>query len=367
MPRKIVNTILPTTMVGSFPRPGWYQYQLLGRDVRVAFKHVGHAEAYEDATRVVILDQEDAGLDIVTDGQMNFDDYVGVIGSFCWYMYERIPGFEQAKEEHPSAVGAAVRTKEIELMSDWGGVINSGPVKRGPIHLADLFKIAKRHATRPLKVSVGAGPINLAWHAYFQHYKDARELSLALAPIFNAEMKELVQAGARFLQIEDLGAWLPLFTNNPADYKWIAEVITKCVDGVDAKIAWHFCFGNAWGNALSGLFPKGYETVLPHFYDVPVDQFVLDFANREMADIDCLKSLPKDKEVAVGVLDIRTSMIESPEQVASRVRKILKVVPPERVYLTTDCGMKPLSRIVAKMKLKALADGARMVRKELGG
>lgn len=367
MTRKIVDTILPTTMVGSYPRPGWYQYQLLGRDIRVAFKHVGHAEAYEDATRAAILDQEDAGLDIVTDGQMSFDDYVGVIGSFCWYMYERIPGFEQAKEEHPSVVGAAVRTKEVELLSDWGGVINSGPVKRGPIHLTDLFKIAKRYATRPIKVSVGAGPINLAWHVYFKHYKDARELSLALAPIFNAEMKELVEAGAKFLQIEDLGAWLPLFTNNPEDYKWIAEVITKCVDGVNAKIAWHFCFGNAWGNALSGIFPKGYETVLPHFYDVPVDQFVLDFANREMADIDCLKSLPKDKEVAVGVLDIRTSMIESPDQVAARIRKVLKVVPPERVYLSTDCGMKPLSRIVAKMKLKALADGAKMVRKEIGG
>lgn len=180
-------------------------------------------------------------------------------------------------------------------------------------------------------------------------------------------MKELVEAGAKFLQIEDLGAWLPLFTNNTDDYKWIAEVIAKCVDGVDAKIAWHFCFGNAWGNALSGIFSKGYETVLPHFYDVPVDQFVLDFANRDMADIDCLKSLPKDKEVAVGVLDIRTSMIESPDQVAARIRKVLKVVPPERVYLCTDCGMKPLARTVAKMKLKALATGAKIVRDEIGG
>src|ERR1041384_4404852 len=117
--RKIVDTILPTTMVGSYPRPRWFNYQLLGRDVRGAFKHVPHA---------AIEDQEAAGLDIITDGQMCFDDYVGVIGSFCWYMYERIGGFEQAKEEHPSAVGAATMTKEIALLSDWGGVINSGPV-----------------------------------------------------------------------------------------------------------------------------------------------------------------------------------------------------------------------------------------------
>jgi 5-methyltetrahydropteroyltriglutamate--homocysteine methyltransferase len=354
-------------MVGSYPRPEWFKYQLLGKDVRVAFKHVGHHEAYEDATRAVIDDQEDAGLDIVTDGQMSYDDYVGVIGSFCWYMYERIPGFEQAKEPHPSEVGAVVRTKEVELLSDWGGVINSGEVKHGPIRLADLYKIADRFATKPLKVSVGAGPVNLAWHVYFKHYKDPRELSMALAPIFNAEMKELVKAGAKFLQIEDLGAWLPLFTNNPADYKWIAEVMAMCVDGVDAKIAWHFCFGNAWGNALSGIYPKGYETVLPQFYDVPIEQFVLDFANREMADIDCLKSLPKDKEVQVGVLDIRTMMIETPEKVAERIRKVLKVVPAERVYLSTDCGMKPLPRTVARMKLKALTEGAKIVRKELTG
>ena len=364
-PTKIVDTILPTTMVGSYPRPHWFRDQLNGRDVRVAFKTVDHAEAYEDATAVSIADQEAAGLDIVTDGQMSYDDYVGVIGSFCWYMYERIGGFEPAKEPHPSEIGAAVRTKEIELLSDWGGVINSGPVERGPIRLTDLYKIAARHATKPLKVSVGAGPVNLAWHVHFQHYKDAKEISYALAPIFNAEMKELVAAGAKFLQIEDLGAWLPLFTGDPKDYEWIADVMAQCVDGVDAKVAWHFCFGNAWGNALSGIFPTGYKTVLPYFYDVPIDQFVLDFANREMVDVDILKDLPEDKEVAIGVLDIRTTQIESPEQVAERIRKVVAVVPPERVYLTTDCGMKPLPRIVAKMKLKALADGAAIVRKEI--
>jgi 5-methyltetrahydropteroyltriglutamate--homocysteine methyltransferase len=367
MSRKIVDTILPTTMVGSYPRPSWYQHQLLGRDIRVAFKEVRHEEAYQDATQAVIREQEDAGLDIVTDGQMWYDDYVGVIGSFCWYMYERIHGFESAKDPHPSAIGAAVRSKDVELLDDWGGVVNSGAVKRGPIRLADLYKVASRFATKPIKVSVGAGPINLAWHVYFQHYKNARDLSFALAPIFNAEMKDLVAAGAKYLQIEDLGAWLPLFTQNKEDYKWIADVIAQCIDGVDAKIGWHFCFGNAWGNALTSLIPEGYKTVLPHFTHLPIDQFVLDFANREMADIECLSALPKDKEVQVGVLDIRTSMIETPEQVAGRIRKVLKVVPPERVYLSTDCGMKPLPRMVAKLKLKALADGAKIVRKEIGG
>jgi 5-methyltetrahydropteroyltriglutamate--homocysteine methyltransferase len=364
--RKIVETILPTTMVGSYPRPHWFTYQLLGRDTRVAFKHAPHAEAYADATAAVIRDQEDAGLDIVTDGQMVFDDYVGGIGSFCWYMYERIGGFQPAKEEHPNVVGVTERNKEIELLSDWGGVINDGPVTHGPVRLADLYRVASRYATRPIKVSVGAGPVNLAWHVYFRHYRDARELSYALAPIFNAEMKDLVAAGATFLQLEDLGSWLPLFTGDDRDFEWIVDVVARCVEGVDAKVGWHFCYGNAWGNRLAGLFPKGYEAVLPHLYGAPIDQFVLDFANREMLDIDALRTLPADKEVAIGVIDVRTTMVETPAQVADRIRRVLEVVPPERLYLTTDCGLRNLPRIVASMKLRALSEAARLVRAELG-
>ncbi len=256
MAKKIVDTLLPTTMVGSYPRPHWFTQQLLGRDVRVAFKEVTHEEAYHDATHAVIADQEEAGLDIITDGQMSYDDYVGVIGSFCWYMYERIGGFAPAREEHPSVTDASAADRVTALLTDWGGVINDGPVSHGPIRLVDLYKIASRYATKPIKVSVGAGPVNLAWHVYFQHYKDPQELCYALAPIFNAEMKALVEAGAEYLQLEDLGAWLPLFTGDEKDYEWIRDVIGKCCEGVDAKIGWHFCFGNAWGNdILSAQLP----------------------------------------------------------------------------------------------------------------
>ena len=215
------------------------------------------------------------------------------------------------------------------------------------------------HAKVPVKVSVGAGPVNLAWHAYFNHYKDAKELSYALAPIFNAEMKELVAAGAKYLQIEDLGAWMPLFTGDKAYYTWIKDVIAQCCDGVNAKIGWHFCFGNAWGNDLiSGAFPEGYQTVLPHFFDTPgINEFVLDYANRNMAGVEFLKNLPKDKSVQVGVLDVRSNAIESPQTIAARIKKVMAAVSPDRVVLSTDCGMKPLARMVAKMKLNALAEG----------
>ena len=368
MATKIVDTILPTTMVGSYPRPHWFKHQLLGRDVRVAFKEVQHEEAYHDAVATVIRDQEDAGLDIVTDGNMWYDDYVGVIGSFCWYMYERIGGFEQSREEHPSYQGAAP-SQGKDILDDWGGVINSGPVSRGPIRLADLYKVAAQHAKRPVKVSVGAGPANLAWHVYFQHYKDKKELSFALAPIFNKEMKDLVAAGATYLQFEDLGPWLPLFTNDKNDYKWIREVVEQCCDGVNARIGWHFCFGNAWGNdILSASYPDGYQTVLPYFFGTAgIDEWVLDYANRDMAGIEFMKNLPPNQDLQVGVLDIRTNAIETPAKIADRIRRVLKHVPADRVTLSSDCGMKPLARMVAKMKLGALAEGAKIVRSELTG
>jgi len=372
MTRQVVDTILPTTMVGSYPRPSWFHQQLLGRDIRSAFKEVAHEETFVDAVAAVIRDQEEAGLDIVTDGNMWYDDYVGVIGSFCWYLYERIPGFEPSRNPHPSGVGQDPSQGKA-ILDDWGGVINNGPVDAAPdtLRWTDLYEIAAQYATAPVKVSIGAGPANLAWHVYFNedsHYTSPKDLTFALAPIFNKEMKDIVARGAKYLQIEDLGAWLPLFTQDLDDYKWIRESIEMMCDGVDAKIGWHFCFGNAWGNdILSSSFPEGYQTVLPHFFGTEgVDEFVLDYANREMDGVEFLKNLPSDTGVQVGVLDIRNNMIDQPNMVADRARKVLEHVSPEQVTLSTDCGLKPLSRMVARMKLENLAEGAAIVRKEIG-
>ena len=241
----------------------------------------------------------------------------------------------------------------------------SGKVRR----LTSLLLRVSQRPKVPVKVSVGAGPANLAWHVYFKHYKNAKELSFALAPIFNAEMKDLVAAGAKYLQFEDLGAWLPLFTGDKNDYKWIREVVEQCCDGVKARIGWHFCFGNAWGNdILSNNYPQGYQTVLPYFFGTAgISEFVLDYANRDMDGVDFLKNLPKEQGVQVGVLDIRTNAIERPEQIVERIKKVLAVVPPEKITLSTDCGMKPLARMVAKMKLRALTEAARTVRGQLMG
>jgi 5-methyltetrahydropteroyltriglutamate--homocysteine methyltransferase len=182
-------------------------------------------------------------------------------------------------------------------------------------------------------------------------------------------MKDLVAAGAKYLQFEDLGPWLPLFTNDTNDYKWIRECVERCCDGVDAKIGWHFCFGNAWGNdILSATYPNGYQTVLPYFFGTAgIDEWVLDFANRDMAGIDFMKNLPANQGLQVGVLDIRTNAIESPTKIADRIRRVIKHVSPDKLTLSSDCGLKPLARMVAKMKLGALTEGAAIVRKEVAG
>ena len=187
-------------MVGSYPRPRWFKHQLLGRDIRVAFKEVSHEEAYHDAVKPSLRDQIEAGLDIVTDGNMWYDDYVGVIGSFCWYLYERIAGFEPTRNPHPSYLEAGPSAGKT-FMDDWGGVDQQRPRRRKARRAALDGPLRYRREGRrqvPVKVSIGAGPANLAWHVYFNnqsHYKSAKELTFALVPIFNKEMKDLVKRG----------------------------------------------------------------------------------------------------------------------------------------------------------------------------
>src|SRR5580692_2580507 len=136
-------TLLPTTMVGSYPRPAWFTQQLAGRDVLEAFKIASHAEAFHDATGAVIRDQVDAGLDIVSDGQMWFDDYSMGIGSFLWYWLERIGGFGKEKLAHPAQSKA--KGTDAFALGEVGGVAARGPITPGPLRLAELFRIAQRN------------------------------------------------------------------------------------------------------------------------------------------------------------------------------------------------------------------------------
>jgi 5-methyltetrahydropteroyltriglutamate--homocysteine methyltransferase len=353
-------------MVGSYPRPAWFDYQLEGRDVLEAFKLAAHAEAYEDATRACIQDQEQAGLDIVTDGQMWFDDYVMGIGSFLWYWLERIDGFGKEKLAHPAR--AKAKGTDAFMLDEVGGIAVRGPIARGPVRMADLFAIAQRNASKPVKACVGAGPVQLSTLAHFESgpVRDRYELSRALADVFRAEIADLVNAGCKHVQLEDLGAWIPNLSGEK-DFAWVSEIVARTLEGCSVRRGWHFCLGNVWGNRMTGMTAGGYGRILHRYFDAPVDEYVLDFACRDMEDAVVLRDLPKDKGVAAGVIDVRSLEVEAPEQVAERIRKVIAHIEPERVTLTTDCGMKQLPRPCAREKLKALVAGARIVRAELEG
>ena len=361
----MVNTLLPTTMVGSYPRPAWFVQQLDGRDILEAFKFIHHAEAFDDAVRTVIGDQEEAGLDIVTDGQMWFDDYSMGIGSFLWYWLERTGGFGKEKLPHPARSRAGA---DAFALDEAGGVAVRGPIARGPVRLAELYRIAQRSTSLPVKACVGAGPVQLSTLAHFESgpIKDRYALAAALAEVFRAEIHDVVAAGCQHIQLEDLGAWIPNLSGDK-DFAWVKDVVNRTLEGASAATSWHFCLGNAWGNRMKGMTVGGYPRILPRYFDVQVGQFVLDFACREMEGVEVLRDLPRERTVAVGVIDVRTLEIEEPEQVAVRIRKVLRVIHAERVTLTTDCGMKQLPRPCAREKLRSLVRGAEIVRREILG
>jgi len=316
----------------------------------------------------VISDQAHAGLDIVTDGQMWFDDYAMGIGSFLWYWFERLDGFSSERLEHPAASRSGVSGADQYVLDEAGGAALDGELGESRWRLAELYEIAQRQTDLPVKAGVGAGPLQLSAMVHFRNgsITNRFDLAHALAEHFRAEIDALVAAGCEYIQIEDLGGWFPNVAGD-RDLQWVKDVMTRLTEGVDAHVGWHFCLGNAWGTSTKGLTAGGYGTVIESYYDLPVDQFVLDFAARGMSDVDVLRDLPEDKSIAAGVIDVRNLEVEQPEQVAERIRAVLDVVPAERVTLTTDCGMKQLPRTVARAKLGSLTNAAAIVRAELEG
>ena len=370
MPTKVTDTILPTTMIGSYPKPRWFEdYNVAGADLLEWWKIEKHFQAFRDATAACIKDQEIAGLDIVTDGQMHFDQYGGAIGSFVWYWYERLGGFSKSKLPNPIARGIEASGEDLSQaawMHDWGGTAVTAKVSRGiPGRLGEMYEIARGLTDKPLKVSVGAGPANLTFHVDLKYpgsrYSEQRKLAEDIVPIFNQDLKDLVARGVEFIQIEDLGGWQLAWD---PDSKWIIDVLNAWIDGVDAKIAWHSCLGAGYGNTFRTV-EDALPRVLERWQDVKVQQYALDFALRNMVDVHALKELAPDREVQAGVIDIRSLYIETDDEIVRRIHQVLEHIEPGRVYLSTDCGLKALPRFVALEKLKALVRAANRVRAEL--
>jgi 5-methyltetrahydropteroyltriglutamate--homocysteine methyltransferase len=188
-------------------------------------------------------------------------------------------------------------------------------------------------------------------------YTDRKAVTQALAPIVSAELKALVAAGVNFIQLDE-----PSFACHPSDPEFFLETLARTVEGVSAYISMHLCFGNYRARAVGH---RSYAEILPHLSRAAVNQLALEFASREMAEIERLAAIPETMDLAIGLVDVKNTWIEPPELVADRLRQVLRHVEAHRVSIAPDCGFSQTARRVAIAKASAMVEGARIVRKEL--
>jgi 5-methyltetrahydropteroyltriglutamate--homocysteine methyltransferase len=224
--------------------------------------------------------------------------------------------------------------------------------------IVEEFKYASTHTNRPIKVTC-PGPLTLTMHIRPREgYGSRLELAWEFAAVINAELKSLVEAGADYIQLDE-----PSFAVIPGQVKEWVDLYNASVEGVNAKLALHVCFGNL------GSRPRGkrtYKWMFPELLEVNAEQLVLEFANREMSESDLWTEFGVDKELGAGVVDVKSFHVEKPEDVAERIRTLLKHVEPERLYVSPDCGFFQIPRWLAYLKLEAMVAGTEIVRQELG-
>jgi 5-methyltetrahydropteroyltriglutamate--homocysteine methyltransferase len=221
------------------------------------------------------------------------------------------------------------------------------------------YHYLKTRTQRPVKIPC-PGPYTLSGRLKpGTIYKDRMEIAWALADIINAELKALVAEGVDFIQLDEPS--YAVHASSPAEF---VRLFNKTVEGVNAKISVHLCFGNFVGRPVA---KRTYEPLFPHILDMNTHQFALEFANREMAEIDLWSRFSSDKELAAGLVDVKNYYVEKPEDVAERIRIALKHVPADKLTITPDCGFSQTARWAAKAKMKAMVEGAKIVRQEIGG
>ena len=340
-----MNQLLPTTVVGSYPQPGWLidRAQLGSKVPRVRAPEIWRipkemlAEAQDDATVLAIRDMERAGIDIVTDGEMRRESYSNRFAT----------ALEGVDIENPG--------RTVNRSGGYSVVPRiAGPIRRkSPVEIGDLLFL-RRHTARKTKITL-PGPFTMAQQAQDDYYKDEEALAMAFAAAVNEEVLDLRKAGADVIQLDE--PWLQARPERAARYG--VKAINRALQGVSGTTVVHLCFGYA---AAVASKPSGYS-FLPQLADTTAAQISIEAAQPRL-DVSILKEL-KNKTVMLGVIDLGSEAVETPQAVAERIRAGLKVVPADRLVVAPDCGMKYLSRESAFGKLRALAEGAALVRKEL--
>jgi len=341
-----MHKLFPTSLVGSYAQPDWLidRAKLGGRfPPRVRAKELWRVapewleQAQDDATILAIRDQERAGLDIITDGEMRRESYSNRFATALEGVDIDNPGTALDRSGHPNPVPRVV-----------------GQVRRKhPVEVGDL-EFLKANTGRMVKMTV-PGPFTMSQQAQNDFYDDPAEMALDYAAAVNEEIKDLFAAGADVVQIDE-----PYMQARPAKAREFGlAAVNRALEGVNGTTALHICFGYA---AIIHDRPEGYS-FLPELAGTALDQISIETAQSNL-DTSVLTRLP-GKTIILGVIDLKDQTVESPEKVAARIRRALPHVPAERIIVAPDCGMKYLPREVAFGKLRAMVAGTDMVRKEV--
>jgi 5-methyltetrahydropteroyltriglutamate--homocysteine methyltransferase len=339
--------LLPTMLVGSYPQPEWLidRAKLAGRfPPRVRARELWRipepflAEAQDDATIVAIRAQEEAGIDIVTDGEIRRESYSNRFATALDGVDLDNPGTALDRSGHPNPVPRVV------------GAIR----RRHAVEVEDL-RFLKAHTTRPVKITV-PGPFTMAQQAQIDHYGGSRELAaMDYAVAVNEEIRDLFAAGAGVVQIDE-----PYMQARPEEARvYGLRALNRALEGITGTTAVHICFGYA---AIIHARPEAYS-FLPELAGCSCRQVSIETAQSNL-DCSVLAALP-GKKIVLGVIDLSTTEVETPELVAQRIRRALPWVAAENIIVAPDCGMKYLPRESAFGKMKAMVAGAAIVRAEL--
>ena len=338
--------VLLTSVVGSYPQPDWLvdrenlkrrlPPRVRAHDIwRVDAKFLEQAQ--DDATALAIREMELAGVDIITDGEIRRESYSNRFATALEGIDIDTPGVALDRTGHPNPVPRVV-----------------GPVRRTrSIQLRDL-EFLRRHTDRRIKITL-PGPFTMTQQAQNDYYPDAPSVAMAFAVAVNQEIRDLKAAGADVIQIDE--PYLQARPEKARDYA--VAVINRALDAVEGPTVLHTCFGYAH---IVKKRPSGYS-FLTELNACVVQQLSIEAAQPNL-DVSILEKIPT-KTIVLGVINLDDPMIETPEVVAARIRSALKFVPPDRLVVAPDCGMKYLPREVAFGKLKALVDGAKIVREAL--
>ena len=338
--------LFPTCLVGSYPQPDWLidrQSLLKQMPPRVRARELWridpqHLEAaQDDATLLAIRDQERAGLDIVTDGEQRRESYSNRFATALDGVDIDNPG------KTPNRTGGFAIVPRIV-----------GPIRRRhPVEVRDVAFL-RANTDRMIKMTV-PGPFTMAQQCEDQFYRDEEALALDYAAAVNAEIRDMFAAGADVVQLDE--PWLQARPEKARQYG--LKALDRALDGVSGTTAIHICFGYA---QMVKSKPEGYS-FLPELERSAARQISIEAAQPKL-DLAVLQELPS-KTIILGILDLSDQAIETPEVVAARIRRALPVVPAERIIVAPDCGLKYLPREVAYGKMRAMAEGARIVRQKL--